>query len=502
MAKPGLDQRFLAYGIRLPVWPLDDSSLGCNSKSIRIASLYLDGLHDFRSQIKDLLLYGFVPVRGLALLLKLFAQQSSWHRIAIADIVSDVEFQSLVSVACSDDSQKSADSLTVAQEIATIFLALKNGEIAASLQALHRIIHGQSPDAETLLQLLSAYFVLMPSLAPCSEPEEEPSAHWTLATQIYIGFTKLLRSIANNIGKNLDLNVAVGQLRVIEGLASRLENERNSRNSTHDAASLVSMIANSRRVANPRPKLRLIHHAACTGGTVISKCLAAMSDVALISEINPLNRFGSRFEPTNPLLLLGRSYRELTPDEIRYAFVHQIGYAAQICAADGVHLIIRDHSHSDFFRGSHPSSKGAVCEFLADHYQFLSVLTIRHPLDSYLGLLAKGWEVHFSPESLDEYSRRYLAFLDSYPAIPVLRYEDFCCNPSDFMREVCGLMELEYDPRFMNKFGDFELSGDSGRRSNFEIAIRSRRSIPDAVLAEIASSKNYSKLLSRLGYPS
>lgn len=502
MAKPGLDQRFLAYGIRLPVWPVDDSSLGFNSKSVQIACLYLDGLDDFRSQIKDLLLYGFVPVRGLALLLKLFAQKSSWDRIAIADIVSGVEFQSLGSVTCSDDAQKGADSLTVAQEIAAIFLALKNGEIAASLQALHRIIHRQSPDAETLLQLLSAYFVLMPSLAPCGEPEKEPSTHWTLATQIYIRFTKLIRLIANNIGKNLDLNVVVGQLRDIEGLASRLENERNGGNSAHGAASLVSATANSRRVANPRPKLRLIHHAACTGGTVISKCLAAMSDVALISEINPLNRFGSRFEPTNPLLLLGRSYRELTSDEIRYAFVHQIGYAAQICAADGVHLIIRDHSHSDFFRGSHPSSKGAVCEFLADHYQFLSVLTIRHPLDSYLGLLVKGWEVHFSPESLDEYSRRYLAFLDCYPAIPVLRYEDFCCNPSDFMRELCGIMELEYDPQFMNKFGDFELSGDSGRRSNFEIAIRSRRSIPDAVLAEIASSKNYSKLLSRLGYPS
>lgn len=60
--------------------------------------------------------------------------------------------------------------------------------------------------------------------------------------------------------------------------------------------------------------IRTIHHMACTGGTVFSKCLAVMPNVALLSEVNPLNRYGSAFEPTNPLLLLERSYRPLTTD--------------------------------------------------------------------------------------------------------------------------------------------------------------------------------------------
>ena len=50
------------------------------------------------------------------------------------------------------------------------------------------------------------------------------------------------------------------------------------------------------------PTLRTIHHFACTGGTVISKCLAALPQVMLISEINPINRHSSKFNPSHPVL--------------------------------------------------------------------------------------------------------------------------------------------------------------------------------------------------------
>ena len=60
-----------------------------------------------------------------------------------------------------------------------------------------------------------------------------------------------------------------------------------------------------------KPLIRTIHHLACTGGTLISKCLGSMPDVALISEVNPLNRQGSQFEPTNPFNLFERRHDSL-----------------------------------------------------------------------------------------------------------------------------------------------------------------------------------------------
>jgi hypothetical protein len=62
-----------------------------------------------------------------------------------------------------------------------------------------------------------------------------------------------------------------------------------------------------------------------------SKCLAFMPGVDLVSEVNPLNRFGSNVEPTNPLLLLERSYRDLTLEEIKEDFLGQMAQALKIC---------------------------------------------------------------------------------------------------------------------------------------------------------------------------
>jgi hypothetical protein len=262
-----------------------------------------------------------------------------------------------------------------------------------------------------------------------------------------------------------------------------------------------SQLRMARALLHPgRPLIHTVHHLACTGGTVISKCLAAMPRVALVSEVNPLNRFGSNFEPTNPLLLLERSYRDLTLDEIREDFLSRMAQAVKICRNDGMDLVIRDHSHTDFCMGDAPRELTPISDFLASHYDLVSVVTVRHPLDSYLGMVAQGWQSQFTPSSLEEYSCRYLAFLDRYRDLPLRRYEDFCDAPQAFMQELCELLEVEYSPTFMEGFGSIKLSGDSGRGSTTEISRRIRRPIPEEVQAELASSVSYAQLLECLGY--
>lgn len=249
-----------------------------------------------------------------------------------------------------------------------------------------------------------------------------------------------------------------------------------------------------------RPLIHTIHHLACTGGTVISKCLASMPGVALVSEVNPLNRFGSDFEPTNPLLLLERSHRDLTLDEIKEDFLSRMAQAVKICHGDGKDLVVRDHGHTDFCMGEAPKGLTPICDFLADQYDLVSVVTVRHPLDSYLSLVAQGWHTQFTPSTLEEYSLRYLAFLDRYRDLPLRRYEDFCRGPEAFMQELCELLELDYCPSFMEYFGSVKLSGDSGRGSSTEITPRQRRLIPEEVQHDLESSLSYLRLLGELGY--
>ena len=263
---------------------------------------------------------------------------------------------------------------------------------------------------------------------------------------------------------------------------------------------VLDALAVGGEMGQTKPMIRTLHHLGCTGGTVISKCLAVMPRVALVSEVNPLNRFASDFEPTNPLLLLERSYRDLTLEEIKEDFVSRMAQVAKICRNDGMDLVIRDHSHTDFCMGEVARELNPICDFLADQYDLVSVVTVRHPLDSYLGLVAQGWHTQFTPSTLAEYSRRYLAFLDRYRDLPLRRYEDFCTGPEAFMQELCELMELDYSPTFLERFGSVKLSGDSGRGSTTEIAPRPRRAIPEEVQRDLESSEMYAQLLEKLGY--
>ena len=41
-----------------------------------------------------------------------------------------------------------------------------------------------------------------------------------------------------------------------------------------------------------KPVIRIIHHLACSGGTLISKCISAMPNVYLLSEVHPFTDLG------------------------------------------------------------------------------------------------------------------------------------------------------------------------------------------------------------------
>ena len=249
-----------------------------------------------------------------------------------------------------------------------------------------------------------------------------------------------------------------------------------------------------------KPLIRTIHHFACTGGTLISKCLASMPDIALISEVNPFNRYGSQFEPTNPFLLFERCHNNLSKEDIRRNFKYQIQQIIEVCQKDDLDLILRDHSHTDFCTGTRPSNICPVYDFLQDDYELVSVVSVRHPLDSFLGLVNSGWDEQFRPNTLDEYCKRYLAFLQRYNSLNIIKYETFCNEQTKTMKELCNILKINFLNGFEERFGHQLLSGDSGRRDLTKIEARPRRPIPEGIASETTRSEHYFELLTKLGY--
>jgi hypothetical protein len=248
--------------------------------------------------------------------------------------------------------------------------------------------------------------------------------------------------------------------------------------------------------------VRVIQHLACTGGTVISKCLAAMPNVVLLSEANPLSTLQKsttpRFAPTDLTYLAMHGGFPLIDELSEKIFRADIEIISKHAQQLGKYLVIREHSHSDFHVGELPNSFSTIRELLKDDHTVLSVVTVRHPVDSYLSLIKTDW-VHYTPKSFDEYCRRYLLFLESNKNVPLHKYEDFVNDPQLVMKKVCETLDLPFNEDFQDVFDLNTLTGDSGRSSSL-ISTRKRREFDECFREELNNSTMFFQLCEKLNY--
>lgn len=249
--------------------------------------------------------------------------------------------------------------------------------------------------------------------------------------------------------------------------------------------------------------VRTIHHFACTGGTLVSKCIAAMPNIQLLSEVDPLSTLALRadkplFSPTDLITRVRQSTRGADDETLIRLFLKGMSVLQASATDVGHRLVIRDHAHSQFCSHQNADQRPTLLEIVRQQYATLSILTVRDPVESYTSLRANNW-LHFEPATYDEYCSRYLAFLQRYEGIPVFKYEDITGNTIPTMQKICAELHIPYQDQFENLFGAFELTGDSGRKSD---QIETRKLIvPDEKLqAEIEASNHHKQLAKILHY--
>lgn len=252
----------------------------------------------------------------------------------------------------------------------------------------------------------------------------------------------------------------------------------------------------------PEP-IRTVHHFACTGGTLFSKCIAAQPNVQLLSEVDPLSTLGKeitkpQFAPTDMVTLLRQSTRGTSSKLLVDLFLANLSTIHAGCERSGLRLVLRDHAHSHFCEGVEVPERPTLREMLISQYEILSVLTVRHPVESYLSLMANGW-LHFMPPTLNEYCRRYTAFLTAHDGVPIVRYEDLVSAPEATMSTICTHLDMQFNPDFVDLFDVYRLTGDSGR-SGGTIAPRPSKNLSGELADEIRSSRELRNLISMLGY--
>ncbi len=236
---------------------------------------------------------------------------------------------------------------------------------------------------------------------------------------------------------------------------------------------------------------------AYSGGTVLSKCLGAISkDVVLISEVNPLfNGIKARVAGYH-LPDLHFSSKE---------FVDQIVELQTYCNSHDKFLIVRDWTYINFhphsFNGSAaPPNRLLLHECLKEKTKVKGFAFVRDAIDVCIS--------HSCTSGFFNHYEQYVEELTKYPEIRIFKYEDFCRDPENLLQELCDYIELEYSEAWKNFASFTNVSGDTGEskklsrggRKNY-IFLPKRKRVSQRNIKRINQSEEMRKVNQLLGYP-
>jgi hypothetical protein len=144
-----------------------------------------------------------------------------------------------------------------------------------------------------------------------------------------------------------------------------------------------------------------------------------MPNVQLLSEVDPLypgpltDPDKPRFTPSDMPALLRSSTRGTSESLIAKVFQAGLQVVHEHSVARGLRLVLRDHAHTHYCRGNVVPARPTLRELVSGVAPVVSVITVRHPVDSFVSLRSNEW-LHFSPPNFETYCQRYLKFLDDH----------------------------------------------------------------------------------------
>lgn len=260
-----------------------------------------------------------------------------------------------------------------------------------------------------------------------------------------------------------------------------------------------------------KPAIRLLHHMARSGGTLISRCLGSMQGVCLLSEIHPdgtTHPKAKRYR-LSPLKQAAEWHGLIAPQDLKIfrnhppSFQQIMWLIEERATARGLKLLVRDWSHMDWI--GKPFYQPAYESKLADCFKEYTVhrhCTVRHPIDQYLSLFKLGI-IAKSDLTIDEYLEGMLQFSKLCHKIGFTRYEDLTHAPNPHLKHICAQLALDFDPSYIERWSSFKhITGDVSFSRGGAEAIRplKRRAAPDDLVDQFRAREAYSQIKQLLGY--
>ncbi len=259
--------------------------------------------------------------------------------------------------------------------------------------------------------------------------------------------------------------------------------------------------------------LRLIHNLPKTGGTIISKCLGAQKNVALLSEIHPKgqeirDKMGVNSLIGDPIYQAYKWNNLMTDEEYKVFrddnkdFSSKINFIIEKTLSSNKYLVIRDWSFVDFFGKPfiEPTYKNMLLEILKEKFEIQNIFILRNPIETLISCY-KNLPFFKDNYDLDFFLNSYRNFFLAASKGKIFKYEDFFNRPDDILKKMCEILKIEYSREYRKNMRNIMLTGNKkGIESN---EIFKKDSEADIVMNKqqkdnLKDNKLYTKLMKEL----
>nr|CRH05441.1 putative GT41 : related to protein O-b-N-acetylglucosaminyltransferase [Candidatus Magnetococcus massalia] len=266
----------------------------------------------------------------------------------------------------------------------------------------------------------------------------------------------------------------------------------------------ASTVQNPHAAISTQPTVRVLHSMARSGCTLISKCLASMEKVVLLSEVNPRHcaKYGVIDQAYHFHGLFSAHEMQQMGDTQRIPFVDAVKQVEARCRQQEKRLLLRDWSHIDFIGTPYvenPLFSLNIMQSLTPHLYGINTVSVRHPLDQWLSTRRL---LDLKQVKLDQFLHGYRRFAELAAQVGFIHYEAFTADPDALLQQLCGALNLPFDSSYQQRWQHYDaLTGDvKSTRGGQAITPLRRRAVEPALLAALRANADYMASLELLGY--
>ncbi len=195
--------------------------------------------------------------------------------------------------------------------------------------------------------------------------------------------------------------------------------------------------------------IKFIFSYARSGGTLLARCIDAMPDTIVLSEVHPIYQINGSIKEQ----VKKRYHIELLSE----GYEANVSELYALCKEKNWQLIIRDWTFIDFtphaINKFEPSYSFTAYKLLAKQFDLNAISFVRNPIDI--------WISRNCPKGFFEVYRKYVKKLID-KKISIFKYEEFCEGHQKIMPEICDELNLTFHPSYVQFSGVTNMPGDDG----------------------------------------